>query len=108
MPIKYIDDLDIKGKKLLIRVDFNVPLDELRNITDDSRIRAVLPTINYALDEDAKVILASHMGMPGGKVNKELTMGPVARRLQRLLKKDIILAGDCIGNEVEEIVEGMD
>ncbi len=108
MPIKYIDDLDIKGKKLLIRVDFNVPLDELRNITDDSRIRAVLPTINYALDEDAKVILASHMGRPGGKVNKELTMGPVARRLQRLLKKDIVLAGDCIGNEVEEIVEGMD
>ncbi len=108
MPIKHIDDLDIKGKKLLIRVDFNVPLDELRNITDDSRIRAVLPTINYALDEDAEVILASHMGRPGGKVNKELTLEPVARRLQRLLKKDIVLATDCIGNEVEEIVEGMD
>lgn len=108
MPIKHIDDLDIKGKKLLIRVDFNVPLDELRNITDDSRIRAVLPTINYALDEDAEVILASHMGRPGGKVNKELTLEPVARRLQRLLKKDIVLVTDCIGNEVEEIVEGMD
>ncbi|MFH2012323.1 MAG: phosphoglycerate kinase [Pseudomonadota bacterium] len=108
MPIRYINNLDISGKKLLIRVDFNVPLDELGNITDDTRIRGVLPTINYALDEGAKVILASHMGRPKGKVDSKLSLEPVARRLKRLLKKDVIMTKDCIGKDVEKIVDDMD
>ncbi|MBI4620663.1 MAG: phosphoglycerate kinase [Desulfobacterales bacterium] len=107
MSIKYINDLDISGKRLFIRVDFNVSLDEMGNITDDTRIRGVLPTINYALDEGAKVILASHMGRPKGKVDKKLSLEPVARRLGRLLKKDVVMANDCIGDEVEKIVDDM-
>ncbi|MFH1624511.1 MAG: phosphoglycerate kinase [Pseudomonadota bacterium] len=107
MPIRDINELDIKGKRLLIRVDFNVPLDEMGNITDDTRIRGVLPTINYALDEGARVILASHMGRPKGKVDKKLSLEPVARRLKRLLKKDVIMAEDCIGDKVEKIVNSM-
>jgi len=105
--IKYINDLDISGKRLFIRVDFNVPLDEMGNITDDTRIRGVLPTIDHALDEGAKVILASHMGRPKGKVDKKLSLEPVARRLGRLLKKDVVMTKDCIGDEVEKIIDDM-
>ncbi len=108
MSIKYINDLDIRGKRLLIRVDFNVPLDEMGNITDDTRIRSVLPTINYALDEEAKVILASHMGRPKGKIDKSLTLEPVARRLKRLLGKDVLMANECVGDDVEKIVNSID
>ena len=102
-----IKDIDISGKKVLIRVDVNVPLDENLNITDDSRIRAVLPTINYALDEDAKVIMASHMGRPEGKVVPELSLAPVAKRFSRLLKKEVQFAQDCIGPEVKALVNNM-
>ncbi len=77
--MKNIRDLDIKNKKVLIRVDFNVPLDEQGNITDDTRIRGVLSTINYALDEQAKVIICSHMGRPDGKRQEELSLAPVAK-----------------------------
>lgn len=108
MSIKYINDIDIRGKKLLIRVDFNVPLDEMGNITDDTRIRSVLPTINYALDEEAKVILASHMGRPNGKIDKSLSLEPVARRLKRLLGKDVLMANECIGDDVEKLVNNID
>jgi len=107
VPIKYIDNLDIHGKKLLVRVDFNVPLDEMGNITDDSRIRAVLPTINYALDEEAGVILMSHMGRPKGKVDKQLTLEPIARRLQRLLKKEVVLVDDYVDGNVKDTVNSM-
>jgi len=106
--VRYINDIDIKGKKVLIRVDFNVPLDENLNITDDARIRRVLPTINYALDEQAKIILASHMGRPDGKVVKKLSLAPVARRLQRLLKKEVCLAPDCIGEDVKKMIDRME
>jgi len=102
-----IKDIDISGKKVLIRVDVNVPLDENLNITDDTRIRAVLPTINYALDEDAKVIMASHMGRPEGKVVPELSLAPVAKRFSRLLKKEVQFAQDCIGPEVKALVNNM-
>jgi len=102
-----IKDIDISGKKVLIRVDVNVPLDENLNITDDTRIRAVLPTINYALDEDAKVIMASHMGRPEGKVIPELSLAPVAKRFSRLLKKEVQFAQDCIGPEVKALVNNM-
>ncbi|MBW2621590.1 MAG: phosphoglycerate kinase [Deltaproteobacteria bacterium] len=105
--LKFINDLDIKDKAILIRVDLNVPLDEDQNITDDTRIRAILPTIDFALDENAKIILASHMDRPHGKVVPKLSLAPVARRLRRLLQKDVILAPDCIGEKVTELVSKM-
>lgn len=105
--MKTIKDIDISGKTVLIRVDVNVPLDQHQNVTDDSRIRAVLPTVNYALDENAKVIMASHMGRPGGKVVPELSLSPVAKRFSRLLKKDVQFAPDCIGPQVKAMVEEM-
>jgi len=102
--MKYIDEVDIKGKRVFIRVDFNVPMDEYGNITDDTRIRAHLPTINYALDERAKVIVASHMGRPKGKKVATFSLKPVAKRLSRLLNKDVVFVEDCIGDEVEKAV----
>lgn len=105
--LKYIDDIDLKGKRVLMRVDFNVPLDDHSNITDDTRIRSVLPTINYALDENAKVILASHLGRPKGKRIPEMSLAPVAKRLGRLLEKEVVLAPDCVGDETKKIVDEM-
>jgi phosphoglycerate kinase len=102
-----IKDLDIKGKRLFIRVDFNVPLDENLNITDDRRIRSALSTINYAIDEGAKIIIASHLGRPKGKPDKRYTLASVSRRLQRLVKKEVTFLPDCIGPEVEVAVEKM-
>ena len=105
--MRNIRDLDIKEKKVLIRVDFNVPLDEQGNITDDTRIRGVLPTINYCLDEHAKVIIISHMGRPDGQRQAKFSLAPVAKRLSRLLEKEVKLAPDCIGPEVEAMVGKM-
>ena len=105
--MKNISDLVIKEKTVLIRVDFNVPLDEQGNITDDTRIRGVLPTINYALDEHAKVIIISHLGRPEGQRQEKFSLAPVAKRLSRLLEKEIKLAPDCIGPEVEAMVGQM-
>jgi phosphoglycerate kinase len=102
-----IDDLNIKGKKVFIRVDFNVPFDDNLRITDDSRIRSTVPTINYAIDEGAKVILASHLGRPKGKPDPRYSLAPVAKRLQRLLDKDVIFAPDCIGPQVENLISRM-
>jgi phosphoglycerate kinase len=105
--VKYIDEVDIKGKTVFIRVDFNVPLDQNLNITDDTRIRAVLPTINFCLESDAKVILASHMGRPKGKRVEEFSLAPVSRRLAYRLHKKVVLAPDCIGPEVDKLKEEM-
>jgi len=105
--MKNISDLVVKGKTVLIRVDFNVPLDEQGNITDDIRIRGVLPTINYALDEHAKVIIISHLGRPDGQRQEKYSLAPVAKRLSRLLEKEVKLAPDCIGPEVEAMVGQM-
>ena len=102
-----IDELNIKGKKVFIRVDFNVPFDDNLRITDDSRIRSTVPTINYAIDEGAKVILASHLGRPKGKPDPRYSLAPVAKRLQRLLDKEVIFAPDCIGPQVENLVSKM-
>lgn len=102
-----IEDLKIKGKRVFIRTDFNVPLDENLRITDDRRIRSTLPTINYAIDEGAKIILASHLGRPKGKVNPLFSLAPVAKRLQRYLDKDVIFVEDCIGPKVENAVAKM-
>ncbi len=101
--MKYIDEVDVKGKAVFIRVDFNVPLDQNFNITDDTRIRAVLPTIHYCLEGEAKVILASHMGRPKGKRMEEFSLAPVARRLAYRLHKKVTLAPDCFGPEVERL-----
>ncbi|MBO1223076.1 MAG: phosphoglycerate kinase [Candidatus Scalindua sediminis] len=103
----FITDLDLKGKKVFVRVDYNVPLDEQGNITDDARIRATLPTINYLLDEGAKVILASHLGRPNGKVIPELSLKPIVKRLHRLLNKGVKLASNCIGPDVKKQVDNM-
>src|SRR5271157_140427 len=105
--MKFIDEINLKGKKVLFRFDYNVPLDSTLNITDDIRIRATLPTINYALDEGAKVIIMSHLGRPKGKVSLEFSLAPVAKRLSRLLNKEVKLAKDCIGDEVKKLVAGM-
>jgi phosphoglycerate kinase len=105
--MKTIKDVNISEKRVLIRVDVNVPLDENSNIADDTRIRAALPTINYALDENAKVIISSHMGRPGGKVVSKLSLAPVAKRFSRLLQKEVKFAPDCIGPEVIAMVNEM-
>ncbi|MBI4766366.1 MAG: phosphoglycerate kinase [Deltaproteobacteria bacterium] len=105
--MQYLNELDIENKRLLIRVDFNVPLDKNLNITDDNRIRGVLPTISYALDKKAKVILCSHLGRPKGKPVPEMSLAPVARRLSSLVKKEVPLAPDCVGPEVKRMAEKM-
>jgi phosphoglycerate kinase len=105
--VRYIDEIDIKGKALLIRVDFNVPLDESGTVTNDVRIRGVLPTIAYALDQGAKVILMSHVGRPKGKVVDSMSLRPVAAYLSGLLKQEVIMAPDCVGPEVEKLAHAM-
>ena len=100
-----IDQVDLRNKRVLIRVDFNVPLDETCQITDDSRIRAALPTINRAIDEDAVVILCSHLGRPNGTTKPALSLAPVAKRLHRLLNKPVAFTDDCIGHTVESVVK---
>ena len=103
--MKFIDEIDIRGKKVLFRFDFNVPLDNSLHITDDTRIRSVLPSINYALDDGARVILMSHLGRPKGKPVPEMSLAPVAKRLSRLLNKEVRMAPDCIGKEVRKRVD---
>ncbi|MFH1046067.1 MAG: phosphoglycerate kinase [Candidatus Omnitrophota bacterium] len=104
---KTIKDIDIKGKRVLMRVDFNVPLDEQLKITDDMRITAALPTIKYALGQGAKVILMSHLGRPKGKVDPQFSLKPVADRLSKLLGKPVRMASDCIGPEVKKLIGAM-
>ena len=103
---KTLRDIDVSNKRVLVRVDFNVPLDEeTRVITDSSRIRAVLPTIKYLTDRGARVILCSHLGRPEGQVVENLRLTVVAQRLSQLLKQPVALTSDCIGPEVERAVE---
>lgn len=100
-----IRDLDLKGKRVFIRVDFNVPLSPGgQEITSDKRIRASLPTIEYALDQGAGVVLASHLGRPKGKPNPEMSLKPVAEKLAELLRRPVTMAPDCVGPEVEALV----
>ena len=105
--MKSIKELDLEGKRVLVRVDFNVPLDDQQNITDDTRIREVLPTLKYVLDHRGKLIIMSHMGRPKGKVVEKYSLMPVAKRLGRLLEQEVALAPDCIGPEVEKMVSDM-
>ena len=105
MAIKTIRDFDLQARRVFVRVDFNVPLDKkTQTITDDTRIRSALPTINYALEQNAKLILASHLGRPKGKKVKELSLLPVAERLSELINRDVIFPDDCVGDGVKKIV----
>ena len=102
MPKLSVRDLDLKGKRVFIRVDFNVPLaNGGQEISSDKRIKASLPTIKYVLEQGAGVILASHLGRPKGKPNPEMSLKPVAKRLEELLGRPVKMAPDCIGGEVE-------
>ena len=100
--ISYVDELAVKGKRVFIRADFNVPLSPEGTITDDNRIKSTLPTISSVLDRGGSVILASHLGRPKGKVDKQYTLAPVAARLAELLGREVIFLEDCVGKEVEE------
>ena len=102
-----IDDVVLRDKRVIIRADFNVPLDDSHQITDDTRIRSTLPTINRAIDDGARVILCSHLGRPNGKFDSKYSLAPVAKRLGRLMGKDILFAPDCIGPVVEGLVAKM-
>jgi phosphoglycerate kinase len=97
-----IRDLDLKGKRVFVRVDYNVPLNDQGEITDDTRIRASLPTLQYALERGARLILASHLGRPKGKPNPKMSLRPAADRLSKLLSKPVAFAADCVGPEVEK------
>ncbi|HEY6640314.1 MAG TPA: phosphoglycerate kinase [Nitrospiraceae bacterium] len=102
-----LDDVVLRDKRVIIRADFNVPLDDSHQITDDTRIRSTLPTINRAIDDGARVILCSHLGRPNGKFDSRYSLAPIAKRLGRLMGKDILFAPDCIGPAVEALVAKM-
>ena len=102
MPKRTVEDIEVNGKKVLLRVDFNVPLDiNTGAISNDSRIRASLPTIKYLVDHKAKIILCSHLGRPKGKIVKEMQMAPIAQRLSQLMGLPVSTSSDCIGQKVE-------
>ena len=100
---KTVKDVDVRSKRVLFRVDYNVPLDANGNVSDDKRITASLPTINYLLEQGARIILCSHLGRPKGEVKKEFSLAPVAKRLKELLPNvNIYFASDCIGEEAQQ------
>ncbi len=103
MAKKTIEDIQVSGKKVLVRCDFNVPLDADNNITDENRIIGAMPTIEYLIKHGAKVILCSHLGRPKGEFNKKYSLAPVAARLSQLLKKDVKLADDVIGDSAKKL-----
>lgn len=101
MSKKTVKDINLKGKKVFVRCDFNVPMDENQNITDNTRIKAALTTIKYLLEQDCKIILASHLGRPKGEVKPEYSLKPVAKELSRLLGTEVIMANDVIGEDAK-------
>ena len=104
---KTILDIEVKGKKVLVRCDFNVPLDENNNITDENRIVGALPTIKYLIENGAKVILCSHMGRPKGEFNMKYSLAPVAKRLSEKLGKEVVLAADVVGDSAKSLTANM-
>ncbi|MBF7081677.1 phosphoglycerate kinase [Desulfallas sp. Bu1-1] len=107
MPKKTVKDIDVAGKRVLVRVDFNVPLDREGKVADDTRIVAALPTIKYLVDEKARVILMSHLGRPKGKVDERYRMAPVAERLKQLLDAPVRYVDDCTGEKAQRAVEAL-
>jgi phosphoglycerate kinase len=107
MELYSLKDIELKNKRVFIRCDFNVPLDEYGNITDDRRIRSAISTIEYCLDNDAKVILASHLGRPKGKIDPKFSLKPIQKRLHSLLHLNIQLASDVVGNDAKNRVENL-
>ncbi|MCK8817186.1 phosphoglycerate kinase [Natroniella sulfidigena] len=107
MDKKTLKDVDVKGKRVLVRVDFNVPLED-GTVTDDTRVEAALPTINYLIEQDAKVILMSHLGRPGGEVKEELRLDPVAQVLSNKLEQAVIKTDDTVGDEPQEAISRME
>src|SRR4030066_2145043 len=107
MVIRVVDQVELKGKRVFIRVDFNVPQDEKNNITDDTRILLSLPTIRFVSEAGGKAILASHLGRPKGKKDSKFSLAPVSERLSQLLGEEVTLAMDCIGDEVQRQIEEM-
>ncbi|OGR20081.1 MAG: phosphoglycerate kinase, partial [Deltaproteobacteria bacterium RIFOXYB2_FULL_66_7] len=107
MKIRTIDQLDLSGKRTLIRVDFNVPMDKSGNVTDDTRLQAAIPTIRLAIERGAKTILLSHLGRPKGKRLPEMSLAPVAPRLSQLLGRPVTFAEDCLGEPAEKAVAAM-
>ena len=104
---KTIRDIELEGKKVLVRCDFNVPMDESKNITDNRRIVEALPTIKYLLEKNCKIILCSHLGRPKGEFKPEFSLQPIAKELSKLLNKEIIMAKDVIGEEVEKMAAAL-
>lgn len=105
---KTVKDVDVRSKRVLVRVDYNVPLDANGNVSDDKRITASLPTINYLLEQGARIILCSHLGRPKGEVKKEFSLAPVAKRLKELLPNvNIYFASDCIGEEAQQKADAL-
>lgn len=102
-----IQDIDLKNKRVIVRVDFNVPLDENRKITDDARIAKTVPTIQYLLDQNAKIILMSHLGRPDGKVVSKYSLKPVADHLAKILSRNVVLLSDCAGPDIEAKIKQM-
>ncbi len=104
---KHVKDLSLSGKKVFVRTDYNVPLDEHGAVTDDFRIRASLPTIEYLLDQGAAIIIASHLGRPKGTVMPEMSLAPVAARLAKLIEADVLFAPDCVGGRVNSMAANL-
>ena len=102
-----VEDLAVQGKRVLVRVDYNVPLNDQGTITDDTRIKETLPTINYLLEKGASLILCAHLGRPKGKADPKFSLKPVAKRLEELLRKPVQMAPDCVGPEVERMAQGL-
>ena len=107
MSKKTIKDIDLKGKKVFVRCDFNVPMDENQNITDNRRIVAALPTIKYLIEQNCKIILASHLGRPKGEFKPEFSLAPVAKELSKQLGQEVLMAKDVIGEDAHKLAENL-
>ena len=107
MSKKTIQDIDLKGKKVFVRCDFNVPMDENQNITDNRRIVAALPTIRYLIEQNCKIILSSHLGRPKGEFKKEFSLAPVAKELSKQLGQEVLMAEDVVGESAQKLAENL-